>query len=88
LQKCSATSYSPFELAKGWQLLTQHEIAKQNKDGVCSGAHHFGLNRQKMMEEAKDSLDKVAHHMKKYADAKRRHLEFDVRNQVLLKFTP
>jgi len=45
LQKSSATGFSPFELAVGWQPLTPYELAKQNKDGVCPGAHRFVLNR-------------------------------------------
>jgi len=70
----------------GWQPLTLYEAAKQN--GVCPGAHHFVLNRQEMLEEAKDSLEKAACHMKKCVDLKTRPLEFDVGDQVFLKLTP
>jgi len=57
---------------------------KLNKDGVCHGAHRFVLNRQEMLEEARDSLEKAARRMKKYADLKRRALEFDVGDLVHL----
>jgi len=36
----------------------------------------------------RDSVEKVARCMKKYRDIKRRALEFDVGDQVLLKLTP
>ena len=41
-----------------------------------------------MLEEARDSFEKVARPMKKYADLKRRVLEFDVGDQVMFKQTP
>jgi len=41
-----------------------------------------------MLEEARDSLEKAARRIKKYADLKRRALEFDVGDQVLLKLAP
>ena len=41
-----------------------------------------------MIEEAKDSLEKAAHRMKKYMYLKRRPLELDVEDQVLLKLNP
>ena len=41
-----------------------------------------------MLEEAQDSLRKAAKRMKKYADKKRRLLEFNVGDKVLLKLTP
>ena len=41
-----------------------------------------------MLEEERDSLEKAARHMKKYVDLKRRALEFDVGDQVMLKLTP
>ena len=62
----------------GWQLLTPLEVAKKNKDDVCPGAHYFVLNMQEMLDKAKDSLEKAAFDMKKYADLKRRPLKFDV----------
>lgn len=41
-----------------------------------------------MMNAVRDSLEKVARIVKKYADKGRRPLEFQMGNQVLLKLTP
>ena len=41
-----------------------------------------------MFDEARDSLEKAAKRMKKYADRDRRPLEFQVGGRVLLKLTP
>jgi len=41
-----------------------------------------------MTYQARDSLEKAARRMKKYVDLKRRALEIDVGDQVLLKLTP
>ncbi|KAL0461931.1 UNVERIFIED_CONTAM: hypothetical protein Slati_0080700 [Sesamum latifolium] len=41
-----------------------------------------------LFDEAKDSLAKAQRRMKKYADMGRRHVEFSVGDQVLLKLTP
>ena len=64
----------------GWQPLTPHEVAKYNKDVVCPRAHRFVVNKQEMMDEVRDSLEKAAHCVKKYRDLKRRALKFDVGN--------
>ena len=52
----------------GWKPLTSHEVAKQNKEGACPGTHGFVLNKQEMLEDIKDSLEKIACHMKTYMD--------------------
>ena len=41
-----------------------------------------------MLDEARDSLEKAARCMKKYANRDRRPLEFQVGDRVLLKLTP
>ncbi|KAK4383414.1 Transposon Ty3-I Gag-Pol polyprotein [Sesamum angolense] len=41
-----------------------------------------------LLDEAKDSLAKAQRRMKKYADMGRRHVQFSVGDQVLLKLTP
>ncbi|KAK4382008.1 hypothetical protein Sango_2915900 [Sesamum angolense] len=43
---------------------------------------------RELLDEAKDSLAKAQLRMKKYADMGRRHVEFSVEDQVLLKLTP
>ena len=45
-------------------------------------------SRQEVLEEARESLEKAARWMKKYADRNRRPVEFQVGDQVLLKLTP
>ncbi|KAK4384457.1 hypothetical protein Sango_3058500 [Sesamum angolense] len=44
--------------------------------------------KQERLDEAKDSLAKAQCGLKKYADMGRQHVEFGVRDQVLLKLTP
>ena len=41
-----------------------------------------------MFDEARDSLEKAARRIKKYADRDRRPLEFQVGDKVFLKLTP
>ena len=41
-----------------------------------------------MFDEARESLEKAAKRMKKYADQHRRAMEFQIRDKVLLKLTP
>ena len=41
-----------------------------------------------MFDEARESLEKAARRMKKYADQHRRTLEFQIGDKVLLKLTP
>ena len=41
-----------------------------------------------MLDEARESLEKAAMRMKKYADQHRRTLEFQIGDKVLLKLTP
>jgi len=40
-----------------------------------------------MLKKANDSLEKVARCMTKYADLKKRPIEFDIGDQVFLKLT-
>lgn len=56
--------------------------------GKYPAAYQFAIDWQEMIESARDSLAKVARHMKKYTDQGRRPLEFQVRDQVWLKLTP
>ncbi|KAH7865055.1 hypothetical protein Vadar_001700 [Vaccinium darrowii] len=61
----SATGLSPFELATGQQPLTPHEVARTRTGGRCPAACRFSREKQELLEEAKDSLSKVAKRMKK-----------------------
>ncbi|KAK4381990.1 Transposon Ty3-I Gag-Pol polyprotein [Sesamum angolense] len=51
-------------------------------------ANRFARSKQELLDEANDSLAKAQRRMKKYADMGRRHVEFSVGDQVLLKLTP
>jgi hypothetical protein len=88
LHRSSATGFSPFELALGYQPLTPSEVALQKKEGPCPAAYRFARNKHEMLEEAQDSLAKAVRRMKKYADQGRRPLEFQVSDKVMLKLTP
>ncbi|XP_050242316.1 uncharacterized protein LOC126691306 [Quercus robur] len=58
--------------------LTPHEIAKQHSGGTCPAAYRFSIKKQKLMQEAQDSLLKAQRRMKKYADKGRRPFESQV----------
>ena len=88
LQQSSATGKSPFEVIFGVQPRTPNEVAIQKSGGACPAAYRFALGRQEMVDEAHSSLEKAVRRMKKYADQRRRPLEFEVGDQVLLKLTP
>ncbi|RVW18515.1 Retrovirus-related Pol polyprotein from transposon 17.6 [Vitis vinifera] len=76
LQRSSTTGMSPFELAIGVQPRMPLEVAKQKTGGSSSAAYKLAQSRQEMFDEARDSLEKAARRMKKYADRDRRPLEF------------
>ena len=63
-------------LAMGWQPLTPHEIAKQRLVGRCPATYKFAMNKQKLMQEAQDSLLKAQRRMKKYSNKGKRPLKF------------
>jgi hypothetical protein len=85
MHKSSATGMSPSEMVFGQQPIAPHEIAAQKTGGKCPAAYRFIRERQELMQQAKDSLAKAQRRMKKYADAKRRSLEFSVGDKVMLK---
>ena len=72
----------------GWQSITSLDVAKQRVGGDNPVAYRLAISRQKMFDEAWESLEKAAKRMKKYADQQRRSLEFHVGDKVLLKPTP
>src|SRR5262249_23072265 len=87
LHRSSATGRSPFEVAMGFQPLTPQEVTRTS-DKRCPAAYRFVQERQELLDEAQDSLNKVAKRMKKYADRNRRDLEFQIGDKVMLKLTP
>jgi hypothetical protein len=88
LQKSSAIKASPFELLLGAQPQTPAEITVQISGGKSRAAYRFAMERHELFEQAQDSLRKARKRMLKYANQKRRLLEFIVGDKVLLKLTP
>jgi hypothetical protein len=88
LQKSSATEASLFELVLGAQPQTPAEIAVQISGRKSPAAYRFAMERQELFEQAQDSLRTARKRMLKYANQKRRLLEFSVGDKVLLKLTP
>ena len=88
LYQSSATGLSPCEVAFGHQPLAPHEVAKLKGGNRCLAAYKFARQRQELIDEAQDSLEKASRRMKKFVDRDRRAVEFDVGDKVLLKLTP
>ena len=88
LYKSSSTRFSPCEVAFGYQPLAPLEVAKQKTDGRCPTAYYYARERQEMLDQTRDSLNKAARRMAKNADRTRRMVEFQVGDKVLLKLTP
>ena len=51
---------SPFELSTGHHPLTPNEVAKAVSRGRRPVAYKFARSKQELLEEAQDSLAKVA----------------------------
>ncbi|KAL0438705.1 UNVERIFIED_CONTAM: Transposon Ty3-I Gag-Pol polyprotein [Sesamum latifolium] len=88
LHKSSSAGMGPFELVYGQQPMMPHEVPVQKLGDKCPAAYRFARSKQELLYEAKDSLAKAQRRMKKYADKGRRHVEYSVGDQVLLKLTP
>jgi hypothetical protein len=63
-------------------------IAVQKTGGKIPATYRFARERQELFEQAQDNLRRASKHMVKYANQKRRPLEFDIGDRVLLKLTP
>ncbi|KAK1373424.1 hypothetical protein POM88_029617 [Heracleum sosnowskyi] len=84
LQRSSSPGHSPFEMVLGVQPRTPNEAAIQRTGGNCPTVYR----RHKLFEDARDSLSQTQYRMRKYVDKKRRPLEFQVGDKVLLTLTP
>ncbi|CAN1260507.1 Transposon Ty3-I Gag-Pol polyprotein [Linum perenne] len=87
LHKSEATSMSPFELAIGQQPLTPNTVTS-GYTGNSPVAYKFAKSWHENVELAKAYLSKASKKMKKWADKKRRHLEFEEGDLVMVKFYP
>ena len=86
MQKSSATGFSPFELATGQQPLAPHTVSK-GFHGPSPSAMLFMKRWQDQVGRARTSLTAAADRMKRYADRKRRDVEFKVGDRVFLKMS-
>ncbi|GJZ92010.1 putative nucleotidyltransferase, ribonuclease H [Tanacetum coccineum] len=87
MQRSEATRKSPFELAMGRQPLTPNALAASYEES-SPAAYKTMKEWHEQTDLARASLDKAAKKMKKWADEKRRHVEFEVRDQVMVKLLP
>ncbi|KAG8376910.1 hypothetical protein BUALT_Bualt09G0113300 [Buddleja alternifolia] len=88
LQRSEATGKSPFELAIGQQPLTPHTLAISFDSVKCPGAAKMAKSWEEQSDLAKSFMEKARRKMKKRADPKRRYLEFNVDDKVLIKLIP
>ncbi|KAG8382501.1 hypothetical protein BUALT_Bualt05G0083800 [Buddleja alternifolia] len=88
LQRSEATGKSPFELATGQQPLTPHTLAISFDSARCPRVAKMAKSWAEQSDLAKSFLEKARRKMKKWADPKRRHLEFNVGDKVLIKLIP
>lgn len=84
LQKSEATGVSPFELITGQQPRTPTTLAMEYK-GPSPMAHKMATRWQEELDKARVTLAKASKKMKKWADAKRRPLEFEEGDLVMVK---
>ncbi|KAA0062304.1 reverse transcriptase [Cucumis melo var. makuwa] len=78
----SSTGRSPFEIVLGRQPF-DHPYVEKNPQ-----AHNFTKEWKQTDDIARAYLEKASRRMKKWADKKRRPLEFRVRDQILIKLRP
>ncbi|KAE8663644.1 hypothetical protein F3Y22_tig00112925pilonHSYRG00094 [Hibiscus syriacus] len=79
---------SPFELATGQQPLIPHTLTIPPDEGKSPGATKMAKSWEENADIARTCLEKARKNMKKWADEKRRHREFSVRDLVLVKLLP
>ncbi|KAA0057858.1 reverse transcriptase [Cucumis melo var. makuwa] len=86
-QTSSSTGRSPFEIVSGRQPVLPHLV-----DHPFAGKNPQALNFTKEWKQTNDItrayLEKASKRMKKWADKKRRPLEFRAGDQVLIKLRP
>lgn len=63
-------------------------MALQRDGGSCPAAYRFVREKQELLDEARDSLAKAQHRMKKAADKRRRDVEYKVGGTSLAQANP
>ncbi|KAE8662748.1 hypothetical protein F3Y22_tig00113145pilonHSYRG00109 [Hibiscus syriacus] len=86
LQRSETTNQSPFEIVTGQQPLTPNAIATGYK-GPNPTAYQFAKEWQEQHELARACLHKAGKRTKKWADRKRRDINFEVGDLVLAKLS-
>ncbi|GKA96661.1 putative nucleotidyltransferase, ribonuclease H [Tanacetum coccineum] len=87
MKRSKTTGKSPFELVTGRQPLTPNALAASYERSSPT-AYKTMKEWHEQADLARESLEKAAKKMKKWADAKRRHVEFEVGDQVMVKLLP
>ncbi|GJY14837.1 putative nucleotidyltransferase, ribonuclease H [Tanacetum coccineum] len=87
MQQSEATRKSPFKLVTGRQPLTPNALAA-SYEGSSPTTYKTMKEWHEQADLARASLDKAAKKMKKWADEKKRHIEFEVGDQVMVKLLP
>ncbi|GJU42206.1 putative nucleotidyltransferase, ribonuclease H [Tanacetum coccineum] len=87
MQRSEATRKSPFDLVTGRQPLNPNTLAA-SYEGSSPVTYKTMKEWHEQAELTQASLDKAAKKMKKWADEKRRHVEFEVGDQVMVKLLP
>jgi hypothetical protein len=82
----SSIGMTPFKAVYGRDApaLIKYEVCHNDQPGL----QELLLNRDKILEQLKQNLAKARANMKKYADKKRRPLEFQLGDMVLVKLQP
>ncbi|XP_022148918.1 uncharacterized protein LOC111017468 [Momordica charantia] len=86
-QKSTTTGRTPFEIVCGRQPVLPH-VVDHPYVGKSPQAYNFTKEWCQSIEVAQAYLEKASKHMKKWADKKRRPLEFQAGYQVLVKLRP
>nr|GEU66337.1 hypothetical protein VITISV_008583 [Tanacetum cinerariifolium] len=87
LYSALSTGKSPFELVMGRQPLTPNALAASYERSSLA-AYKTMKEWHEQVDMAHASLDKAAKKIKKWADEKRRHIKFEVEDQVMVKLLP
>ncbi|KAH9648372.1 Endonuclease [Citrus sinensis] len=87
LQRSEATGKSPFEIIMGFQPMTPNAIAS-TYGGKSPAAHKLAREWHEEADITRAYLDKAARKMKKWADTRRRHVEYKEGDQVMIKLLP
>ena len=86
LQRSEATNQTPFEIVNGQQPVTPSTIVSKYQ-GPNPAAHKFAKEWQEHHDLARACLHKAGKRTKKWADTKRRDVNFQVGDLVLAKLT-